>query len=47
LEYFNNTPAWASTSVVNLYTRKITAIHGFLMYFLALIMTIFRNFRSD
>jgi len=31
-------------SVVNLYTRKITVIHGFPMYFVALIMTIFRHF---
>jgi diacylglycerol kinase family enzyme len=27
-----------------MYTRKITVIHGFLMYFIALILTIFRNF---
>jgi len=44
LEYFNNTIGMGFDSVVNLYTRKITAIHGFLMYFIALIMTIFRNF---
>jgi diacylglycerol kinase (ATP) len=31
-------------SVVNMHTRKITAIHGFLMYFVALMWTIFRNF---
>jgi diacylglycerol kinase family enzyme len=30
--------------VVNLYTRKITVIHGFPMYFVALIMTVFRHF---
>jgi YegS/Rv2252/BmrU family lipid kinase len=44
LEYFNNTIGMGFDSVVNLYTRKITAIHGFLMYFIALIMTIFRHF---
>jgi diacylglycerol kinase (ATP) len=31
-------------SLVNMYTRKITAIHGFMMYFVALMITIFRNF---
>jgi YegS/Rv2252/BmrU family lipid kinase len=44
LEYFNNTIGMGFDSVVNLYTRKITIIHGFLMYFVALIMTIFRHF---
>jgi len=44
LEYFNNTIGMGFDSVVNLYTRKITVIHGFLMYFLALIITIFRSF---
>ena len=44
LEYFNNTMGMGFDSLVNLYTRKITAIHGFLMYFVALMMTIFRNF---
>jgi len=44
LEYFNNTMGMGFDSVVNMYTRKITVIHGFLMYFIALIMTIFRNF---
>ncbi|MGD0878963.1 MAG: diacylglycerol kinase family protein [Anaerolineales bacterium] len=44
LEYFNNTIGMGFDSVVNLYTRKITAIHGFPMYFVALIMTIFRHF---
>jgi YegS/Rv2252/BmrU family lipid kinase len=44
LEYFNNTIGMGFDSVVNLYTRKITVIHGFLMYFVALIMTIFRHF---
>ena len=44
LEYFNNTIGMGFDSVVNLYTRKITVIHGFPMYFVALIMTIFRHF---
>jgi diacylglycerol kinase (ATP) len=44
LEYFNNTIGMGFDSVVNMYTRKITIIHGFLMYFVALILTIFRNF---
>ncbi len=44
LEYFNNTIGMGFDAVVNLYTRKITVIHGFLMYFVALIMTIFRHF---
>jgi diacylglycerol kinase (ATP) len=44
LEYFNNTIGMGFDSVVNMYTRKITAIHGFPMYFVALMRTIFRNF---
>ncbi len=44
LEYFNNTTGMGFDAVVNLHTRKITKIHGFPMYFLALIRTIFRNF---
>jgi diacylglycerol kinase (ATP) len=44
LEYFNNTIGMGFDSVVNMHTRQITAIHGFLMYFVALMMTIFRNF---
>jgi diacylglycerol kinase (ATP) len=44
LEYFNNTIGMGFDSLVNMYTRKITAIHGFLMYFVALMQTIFRNF---
>jgi diacylglycerol kinase (ATP) len=46
LEYFNNTIGMGFDSLVNMHTRKITAIHGFLMYFVALMMTIFRNFDS-
>jgi diacylglycerol kinase (ATP) len=44
LEYFNNTIGMGFDSVVNMYTRKITFIHGFPMYFFALMRTIFRNF---
>ena len=44
LEYFNNTLGMGFDAVVNSYTRKITRIHGLLMYFVALITTIFRHF---
>jgi diacylglycerol kinase (ATP) len=44
LEYFNNTIGMGFDAVVNMYTRKITIIHGFLMYFVALMKTIFQNF---
>jgi diacylglycerol kinase (ATP) len=44
LEYFNNTMSMGFDSLVNMYTRRITAIHGFLMYFVALMITIFRHF---
>lgn len=44
LEYFNNTVGMGFDSLVNLHTRKITAIHGFTMYLVALLRTIFRDF---
>jgi diacylglycerol kinase (ATP) len=44
LEYFNNTIGIGFDAVVNIHTRQITRIHGFMMYFVALIRTIFRNF---
>ena len=44
LEYFNNTIGMGFDSLVNMHTRKVTAIHGFMMYFFALVRTIFRNF---
>jgi len=44
LEYFNNTIGIGFDAVVNIYTRRITRIHGFMMYFIALIQTIFRSF---
>jgi diacylglycerol kinase (ATP) len=43
-EFFNNTLGMGFDAAVNEHTRKITAIHGFPMYFLALMRTIFRNF---
>jgi len=44
LEYFNNTIGMGFDSLVNMHTRKITLIHGFMMYFIALMRTIFRDF---
>ncbi len=44
LEYFNNTIGIGFDAVVNIYTRRITRIHGFMMYFVALMQTIFRSF---
>jgi diacylglycerol kinase (ATP) len=44
LEYFNNTIGMGFDSLVNMHTRNITVISGFLMYFVALMLTIFRNF---
>jgi diacylglycerol kinase (ATP) len=44
LEYFNNTIGMGFDALVNMHTRKITHIHGFMMYFVALMRTIFRNF---
>lgn len=46
LEYFNNNIGMGFDSLVNMHTRKITAIHGFMMYFVALMITIFRNFSA-
>lgn len=44
LEYFNNTIGIGFDAAVNAYTRQIKRIHGFMMYFVALILTIFRRF---
>ncbi len=44
LEYFNNTIGIGFDAIVNIYTRRITRIHGFMMYFVALMQTIFRSF---
>ncbi len=44
LEYFNNTIGIGFDAVVTIRTRKITFIHGFMMYFVATMQTILRNF---
>jgi YegS/Rv2252/BmrU family lipid kinase len=44
LEYFNNTLGIGFDAVVTIRTRKIISIHGFLMYFVATLQTILRNF---
>jgi YegS/Rv2252/BmrU family lipid kinase len=44
LEYFNNTLGIGFDAVVTIHTRRITAIHGFMMYLIATLQTIFRNF---
>ena len=44
LEYFNNTLGIGFDAVVTIRTRKITSIHGFMMYFIATLQTILRNF---
>jgi len=44
LEYFNNTLGIGFDAVVTIHTRKITAIHGFMMYFVATLQTILLNF---
>lgn len=44
LEYFNNTTGIGFDAVVTIHTRKITNIHGFLMYFAATMQTILLNF---
>lgn len=46
LEYFDNTTGIGFDALVNMHTRQITRIHGFPMYFVALIRTIFRNFEA-
>jgi diacylglycerol kinase (ATP) len=47
LEYFDNTIGIGFDALVTIHSRKITAIHGFMMYFLAVITTIFRNFDAN
>ena len=44
LEYFNNTIGIGFDAVVTIRSRKITAIQGFMMYFVATLQTIFQNF---
>lgn len=43
-EYFNNTLGIGFDAIVTIRTRKITRIHGFAMYFLAVMQTIASNF---
>lgn len=43
-EYFNNTLGIGFDAVVTIRTRKITRVHGFMMYFVAVIQTIILNF---
>jgi YegS/Rv2252/BmrU family lipid kinase len=45
LEYFNNTIGIGFDAAVNSRTRKIKLIHGFLMYLVATLQTIFFNFK--
>lgn len=45
LEYFNNTIGIGFDAAVNTRTRKIKLIHGFLMYLVATLQTIFFNFK--
>jgi len=44
LEYFNNTIGIGFDAVVTIHTRKIKAIHGFMMYLIATLKTIFLDF---
>jgi diacylglycerol kinase (ATP) len=44
LEYFNNTLGIGFDAVVTIHTRRMTKVHGFMMYLLATLQTIFRNF---
>jgi YegS/Rv2252/BmrU family lipid kinase len=45
VEYFNNTLGIGFDGVVTIRSRKITRIHGFMMYFVAVVQTIILNFR--
>jgi diacylglycerol kinase (ATP) len=44
LEYFNNTIGIGFDAVVTIRTRKMTTIHGFMMYLIATLKTILLNF---
>jgi diacylglycerol kinase (ATP) len=44
LEYFDNTMGIGFDAVVTIRSRKITSIRGFMMYFVATLQTILRNF---
>jgi len=45
LEYFNNTIGIGFDAVVTIHARKIKMIHGFMMYLVATLQTILRNFK--
>ncbi len=45
LEYFNNTIGIGFDAAVTIRTRRMKRIHGFMMYFIATLQTILRNFR--
>lgn len=45
-EYFNNTLGIGFDAVVTIRSRKITLVHGFLMYFAAVVQTIVLNFEA-
>jgi diacylglycerol kinase (ATP) len=44
LEYFNNTLGIGFDAVVTIRTRRMKRIHGFMMYFVATLQTVIRNF---
>jgi diacylglycerol kinase (ATP) len=44
-EYFNNTLGIGFDGVVTIRSRKITRIHGFMMYLIAVVQTIILNFK--
>jgi len=45
-EYFNNTAGIAFDAAINIRSRKIVGLHGFLMYFAATMQTIAMNFEA-
>jgi len=45
-EYFNNTAGIAFDAAINIRSRKIIGLHGFLMYFAATMQTIAMNFEA-
>jgi YegS/Rv2252/BmrU family lipid kinase len=44
-EFFNNTLGIGFDGVVTIRSRKITRVHGFMMYFVAVVQTIILNFK--
>jgi diacylglycerol kinase (ATP) len=43
-EYFNNTSGIGFTGAINIRSRQIKVVHGFMMYFLATVQSILANF---